>query len=169
MPAATRIEWISSGVRASLMWLVTAPPFCARPAMSIMPQPLPSICAAMPRIAPTVTTPVPPMPVTIAAQEASASEGEMGSGTAIVGSDRIVPAPMDAVALRIFAPWTVTKEGQKPLMQEKSLLQFDWSILRLRPNSVSIGCTATQFDFTPQSPQPSQTRSLMMTRLSGSG
>jgi len=34
---------------------------------------------------------------------------------------------------------------------------------------VSSGCTETQFDCTPQSPQPSQTSSLMMTRLSGSG
>jgi hypothetical protein len=54
-------------------------------------------------------------------------------------------------------------------MQEKSLLQLDWSIRRLRPNSVSFGWTETQLDLTPQSPQPSQTSSLMMTRLSGSG
>ena len=72
-------------------------------------------------------------------------------------------------ALRILAPCTVTKDGQKPLTQEKSLLQLDWSILRLRPNSVSTGWTETQFDCTPQSPQPSQTSSLMITRLSGSG
>jgi hypothetical protein len=45
------------------------------------------------------------------------------------------------------------------------LLQFDWSMVRLRPNSVSSGCTETQFDCTPQSPQPSQTSSLMITRL----
>jgi hypothetical protein len=30
-------------------------------------------------------------------------------------------------------PSTVTKEGQKPLRQEKSLLQVDWSMARLRP------------------------------------
>ena len=35
--------------------------------MSIMPQPLPSRCAAMPMIAPIVTTPVPPTPVTMIA------------------------------------------------------------------------------------------------------
>src|ERR1700752_1220424 len=64
---------------------------------------------------------------------------------------------------------TVTKDGQKPLRQEKSLLQLDWSMVRLRPHSVASGCTETQLDFTPQSPQPSQTRSLMTTRLSGSG
>ena len=31
----------------------------------------------------------------------------------------------------------------------------------MRPNSVSTGCTDRQLDFTPQSPQPSHTRSLM--------
>ena len=62
----------------------------------------------------------------------------------------------------------MTKLGQKPLMQEKSLLQFDWSIARLRPNSVSSGCTETQLEAAEQSPQPSQTRSLMKTRLGGS-
>ena len=54
-------------------------------------------------------------------------------------------------------------------MQEKSLLQFDWSIRRLRPNSVSSGCTETQLETDEQSPQPSQTRSLMKTRFGGSG
>ncbi len=49
------------------------------------------------------------------------------------------------------------------------MLQVDWSIARLRPNSVSTGSTDRQLDFTPQSPQPSQTRSLMTTRLAGSG
>ena len=76
---------------------------------------------------------------------------------------------VSGIAFLTLAPCTVTKDGQKPLTQEKSLLQFDWSIWRLRPNSVSTGCTATQFDCTEQSPQASQTRSLMMTRLSGSG
>src|SRR5258708_31921895 len=65
-------------------------------------------------------------------------------------------------------PCTVTKLGQKPRTQEKSLLHDDWSIARLRPNSVSIGTIETQFDCTPQSPQPSHTVSLMITRLGGS-
>jgi hypothetical protein len=55
------------------------------------------------------------------------------------------------------------------LTQEKSLLQVDWSMARLRPSSVSTGTMETQFDCTPQSPQPSQTSVLMKTRLSGSG
>src|SRR4029077_15618658 len=67
------------------------------------------------------------------------------------------------------APCTVTKDGQNPFKQEESLLQLDWSMVRLRPHSVSSGCTETQFDFTPQSPQPSHTRSLITTRFSGSG
>ena len=66
-------------------------------------------------------------------------------------------------------PWTVTKLGQKPSTQEKSLLQLDWSIARLRPNSVSTGTTDRQFEVVEQSPQPSHTRSLMKTRLAGSG
>ena len=43
-----------------------------------------------------------------------------------------------------------------------------WSIWRLRPNGVSFGTTDRQFDSTEQSPQPSQTRSLMTTRRFGS-
>jgi hypothetical protein len=61
----------------------------------------------------------------------------------------------------------VTKLGQKPLRQEKSRLQVFWLILRLRPNSVSAGSTDRQLLCTEQSPQPSQTSSLMTTRLSG--
>jgi hypothetical protein len=49
------------------------------------------------------------------------------------------------------------------------LLQLSWSISRLRPNGVSFGTTDRQFDSTEQSPQPSQTRSLMTTNLFGSG
>ena len=45
--------------------LVTAPPFCAKPAISIIPHPLPSSCAAIPSRAPMVTTPGPPTPVRI--------------------------------------------------------------------------------------------------------
>ena len=63
----------------------------------------------------------------------------------------------------------MTKLGQKPSMQEKSLLQLDWSMKRLRPSSVSSGLTEMQLDFTEQSPQPSQTASLMNTRRAGSG
>ena len=44
------------------------------------------------------------------------------------------------------------------------MLQLDWSILRFRPSGVSVGTTATQFDCTEQSPQPSQTRVLMKKR-----
>ena len=49
------------------------------------------------------------------------------------------------------------------------MLQEDWSMARLRPNSVSTGTTERQFDFTEQSPQPSHTASLMKRRLLGSG
>jgi hypothetical protein len=49
------------------------------------------------------------------------------------------------------------------------LLQDDWWISVLRPNSVSTGSTDRHSDFCPQSPQPSQTRWLITTRLAGSG
>jgi len=63
--------------------------------------------------------------------------------------------------LRRIPPSIVTKLGQKPLRQEKSLLQVDRLIRRLRPNGVSLGSTLRQFDSIEQSPQPSQTSSLM--------
>src|SRR2546428_7342611 len=66
-------------------------------------------------------------------------------------------------------PSTVTKLGQKPLRQEKSLLHEDWLMRRLRPNSVSSGSTDRQFDFPPQSPPPSPTISLITYRTAGSG
>src|SRR5438067_9037403 len=97
--------------------------------------------------------------------------GRLGSGSGGIDASlaRFAPALRPSLPPLSFAPCTVTKDGQNPLRQEKSLLQLVWSIVRLRPNSVSSGCTDTQFDTTPQSPQPSQTSSLMMTRLSGSG
>ena len=122
--------------------------------MSSTLQPLPSRCAAMPRSAPIVTTPVPPMPVT-RMPYGSAVAGRTGSG-------RSGNSPAAAFfGFRSVPPSTVTKLGQKPLTHEKSLLHELWSIVRFRPNSVSTGATDTQFDLTPQSPQPSQTSSLM--------
>src|SRR6185437_663744 len=59
---------------------------------------------------------------------------------------------------------TVRNDGQSPLRQEKSRLQEDWWIWVLRPNSVATGWTDRQLDARPQSPQPSQTRSLMNAR-----
>jgi hypothetical protein len=44
------------------------------------------------------------------------------------------------------------------------LLQALWSTWRLRPSSVSFGTMDRQFDCTEQSPQPSQTASLMNSR-----
>ena len=88
--------------------------------------------------------------------------GRVASGRPEVST----PCPAD---LRGVPPSTVTKEGQKPLRQLKSLLQADWSIARLRPIGVSTGTIATQFDCTPQSPQPSHTSGLIHTRRSGSG
>ena len=111
-----------------------------------------------------VMTPVPPTPVTMISYGRS-RPGTDGSGNAgSAASSRDSPAPF-----RRVPPCTVTKLGQNPSTQEKSLLHDDWSMARLRPNSVSSGTTATQFDFTPQSPHPSHTAGLMNARLGGSG
>jgi hypothetical protein len=58
----------------------------------------------------------------------------------------------------------VTKLGQKPSIQVWSWLQEDWSMRRFWPNGVATGSTAMQLETAEQSPQSSQTRSLMKTR-----
>ena len=78
-PAEMRRAWIWSWRVATRTWLVTAPNFCARPVMSSTDTPLPSMCAAIPSSAPTVTTPLPPMPVT-RMFHGSSSAGSAGSG-----------------------------------------------------------------------------------------
>ena len=139
------------------------------PSWSSTVTPLPSMCAAVPMMAPMVTTPVPPMPVISTPYGLSASDGSRGAGGS-GGSAVAAPAFLrSALPLRTPPPSMVTKLGQKPLRQEKSLLQDDWSMARLVPNSVSTGTTLRQFDWVEQSPQPSQTAWLMNTRLAGSG
>src|SRR3982074_2456231 len=59
---------------------MTAPPFCAMPSWSSTVTPLPSMCAAVPMMAPMVTTPVPPMPVISTPYGLSASDGSRGGG-----------------------------------------------------------------------------------------
>ena len=113
-----------------------------------------------------VTTPVPPTPVTSRSQ-ASASFGRSGAVRRGASRWKVASASSAAFFLSV-APRTVTKLGQKPLRQEKSLLQVFWLIWRLRPNSVSFGSTDRQLDSTPQSPQPSQTSSLMTAKVLGS-
>ncbi|MNL26397.1 hypothetical protein D3C87_1479210 [compost metagenome] len=89
-----------------------------------------------------------------------------GSGN---GASGMADAPPATVGLRSTAPSAVTKLGQNPSTQEKSLLQDDWLMRRLVPIGVSRGSTDRQLDLTEQSPQPSHTASLMKARRSGSG
>ena len=108
-----------------------------------------------------VTTPEPPMPATSTLQRSPIS-GRTGSGTG--GRARGAAAS----GLRGRPPWTVTKLGQKPSTQVKSLLQLDWLMRRLRPHSVSSGSIAMQLETLPQSPQPSHTSGWMKVRIAGS-
>jgi len=96
--------------------------------------------------------------------QALSATGSTGSGT----GGRLASSPFFS-RLGFFScpPSTVTKLGQNPFTQEKSLLQVLWLMRRLRPNSVSTGSTDRQLEATPQSPQPSHTSSLMTTVLAG--
>ena len=109
------------------------------PAMSAVVAASPAMCPAVPSSADTVSTPVPPMPVTMMLNPWP-GDGMAGSGTP---ARSMSPA---AFAFLGLAPATVTNDGQKPLRQLKSLLQLDWLIRRLRPNSVSTGSTDRQLD-----------------------
>ena len=162
-PAGIRTAWIRSWLAAIRTWLTTAPNFCASPVWFKVAQPLPSRWAAMARMELTVRTPVPPMPVT------STFQGRSRSG--LSGSDSTIStSPVTStVGFLSPAPVTVTKLGQNPSRQLKSLLQAFWSICRFSPSSVFFGITDRQLDFVLQSPQPSQTAGLMKTRVSLSG
>ena len=118
VPGATRIALICEGEAAKRIWVVTAPPFCASPAISINPTPLPSICAAMPSNAPRVTTPVPPTPVIKMLLGWSRSRRGFGNG-------KLAGTFANMSGLRSWPPSMVTKLGQKPLRQDTSLLQAD--------------------------------------------
>ena len=78
-PAAMRGAQSWPGSAAMRTCDQTEPPFWARPAMSSAVTPLPSRWAAMHRMAPMVTTPVPPTPV-IRMPQGSARPGRVGCG-----------------------------------------------------------------------------------------
>ncbi len=110
------------------------------------------------------------MPITWMPKSEPVTTFETGSGSArSSGGMRPLAFFFGALPAAFVLGVTVRNDGQKPLTQEKSLLHEVCWMRVLRPNSVSTGSTLMQFDFTPQSPQPSHTRSLMTTLLAGSG
>jgi hypothetical protein len=133
----------------------------------------PSSIAAVPRIWLTVTTPVPPMPLSRTVQS-SRSTTIAGAGSPDVSRSR---RDVDALVRRVRPlRWarrvrrlgtTVRNDGQSPCTQLASRLQLAWSIAVFRPNGVSIGCTLRQLLFAPQSPHPSHTRWSITTRHAG--
>ena len=97
--------------------------------MSSTLQALPPTCAAIARIWPTVTTPVPPIPVT-RTPKGSLSEGNCGALNFAARDMAEIALPLASFIAAFFGffscpPSTVTKLGQKPVTQEKSLLQLD--------------------------------------------
>ena len=122
---------------------------------------MPSTRAAIIKIPASVETPVPPMPAMKILQISPLAGGGIGS---VISSGKAgftnVFAGVDWSLLSAFL--TVTKLGQNPFRQDISLLHRLWSIWRFSPSGRIRGLTATQFDLTAQSPQPSQTASLIM-------
>ena len=114
LAVSTLVVWMASGRLAIWMWLQVAPPFCARPPASCVTTPLPSRCAAMPSNWPMVMTPVPPTPATTMPQAASAT-GSAGSG---MGARPSSEPFFSFFGFFSAPPSTVTKLGQKPLVQE---------------------------------------------------
>jgi len=148
----------------------TGPAFWERPIWSSPSTSASSNMAAVPSSCDTVTTPVPPMPVmcTLTSSDALGSVGGMGSGGATRTDDGGVAGGVrrhHRLGRRVID----TNAGQSPSRQERSRLQLCWSIVVFRPNAVSIGCTDRQFETRAQSPQPSQTRWLITTRVGGVG
>ena len=113
-PSATCVAVTSSGCAVRMMWLVTAPPFCASPAISKTEQPILATWAAMPMIAPMVTTPVPPTPVRVMPYGRSIRVST-GSATGASSGDR---GPVFGVGTFLCPPITDTKLGQNPLLHE---------------------------------------------------
>ena len=148
----------------------TAPPFCASPVWSMPRTCRPAITAATASTWATVTTPVPPIPAIRSATSWRVSFCCVPFCWPVAGGLGSCAASSGSAWRRVVVPGVTSRNaGQSPCTQEKSRLHEDWSMRVLRPNSVSTGCTDRQFDFAPQSPQPSQTRSLIMTRVAGVG
>ena len=111
-PVPSRAEGIAARSAPMRMWLVTAPPFCAMPVWSSTLAALPSRCAAIASTAPTVSTPVPPMPVTSRAWGACATSSTAGAGSFAAMS---ASAASSNVRLRRVAPCDFDEAGAKAL------------------------------------------------------
>ncbi|KAF1052822.1 MAG: hypothetical protein GAK41_00969 [Burkholderia gladioli] len=110
--------WFSHASRAAIRtYDSTAPPFCAKPMKSSTDALRPSRCAAMLISAPTVTTPVPPTPVTSMSYGAASSRAA-GSGSAATRAASAASSNAMPTACFSAAPSTVTKLGQKPFTHE---------------------------------------------------
>ena len=151
----------SSPSCAICTWEMTAPFFCASPVKSSVLTCLPSMLAAIATTAPAVTMPPPPMPANNP-RHGVARSGSTGSVSPAASSSS---RARQACASSCFGASVadVTKEGQNPFRQDRSVLQLVGEMRRLRPYSVSTGSMAMQWDCAVQSPQFSHTRVLMLT------
>ncbi len=114
-PAAILLETTSTGWSLMMKLDSTAPPFCARPVWSRCTAYLPSMAAAVTSSASTVTTPVPPMPISMVLYGRSHVTLSAGSGR----SAPISPAVPRRLAGPASGPRvTVMNAGQSPCRQE---------------------------------------------------
>ena len=112
-----RGAWISDRCVASLIWVTTEPPFWAKPSWSTTLTAVPSMWAAIPNKAPTVTMPVPPTPVTSTLKLRPSGRGTI-VGSGISAGSEWVDSAVRACADFIAPPSTATKLGQNPSTHE---------------------------------------------------
>jgi hypothetical protein len=128
---------------------VTEPFFCDMPVMSSTEAPLPSMCAAMPISAPTVITPVPPMPL-IRMLYGCSQSGRLAQA--------VHPA---VIALRgaglVFQRAAFHRDEARAEALHARVVLVARRLVdgALAADSVSFGRMDTQLDWMPQSPQPS--------------
>ena len=161
------LAWFEAGTspRLSRRSLTTGPAFCDSPVWSRPRTTSPSSIAAVPRTWLTVITPVPPMPES---RTVKASSGTIGCGAGRpAAASPSMPGIEARAAFGCSSTLTSANEGQSPSRHVRSKLQLVWWMRVLRPYGVSTGCTERQLLLSPQSPQPSHTRSLMTTRNPG--
>ena len=120
-PSMTRLDAVMSALLSVLVmrrFETTVPPFWARPVWSRPFANLPSNSAAVEMIWLTVTTPVPPMPMSKTLPSAG-TDGSAGTSPAGTPARSLLGRKSGSIS-------TVTNAGQLPPRQVRSKLQDSW-------------------------------------------
>ncbi len=162
---ADRVDSVLASRRCGT-WLNTEPPFWASPAMSIMTQPLPSRWAAMPRIRVDGDRhPCRRRRSTIEAPACRArAEIPAGAGTHPSPAGRCRARP-SAFCLQLHRRAPSRRTGRSPRGRKNPCCSSAGRCGAGGRTPSPAAAPRRSSTFTPQSPQPSQTSSLMTTRL----